>query len=186
MVLPIITYGNSALREECKNIASTYPGLQQLIDSMWETLRAADGCGLAAPQVNSSINLFIVNSRDTYLYLDDESRKAYFESDMGIKETFINARIAYYSEDEYWTDQEGCLSIPGISEAVDRAWKITIEYCNRDFQPCVKTYSGYTARVIQHEYDHILGKLYIDYVSGMRKQLLKGKLKRIFNKKMKQ
>jgi peptide deformylase len=178
MILPIVSYGKSILRQKCKDIDSSYPDLQKLIDDMWETLYPAGGTGLAAPQVNHAIKLFIVDSKEMFNKMDAEDQAEFFEGDQGIQETFINAKIIDESE-EYWTEQEGCLSIPTLAEDVDRPWTITIEYFDRDFQKHTKTYSGTTARVIQHEYDHTQGKLYLDYVNPLKRQLLKGKLLKI-------
>ena len=178
MILPIISYGQSILRQKCKGITQHYPDLDKLIDDMWETLYPADGSGLAAPQVNHPINLFIVDSKQMFDRMEPEERIDFFVGDEGIKETFINAKITNYSDDS-WIDYEGCLSIPTISEEVKRPWTITIEYLDKDFQKQVKTYSGTTARVIQHEYDHTEGKLYLDHINPLKKKLLVGKLTNI-------
>lgn len=178
MVLPIISYGHSVLRQKCEDITQDYPDINNLIDSMWETLYPADGSGLAAPQVNHSIKLFIVDSKETYERMDNETREEYFDGDDGIRETFINAKIIDYSDD-YWVENEGCLSIPSLSEEVERPWEITIEYYDRNFQKQNKVFRGITARVIQHEYDHTEGKLYIDYIKPIKRKLLRGKLTKI-------
>ncbi len=184
MILPIVPYGQSILRQKCKEIDRQYPNLDKLIDDMWETLYPADGTGLAAPQVNHSIKLFIVDSCEIYERMEPEERTEFFVGDNGIKETFINAKIIGYSDD-LWIEYEGCLSIPTLSEEVERPWTITIEYWDRNFQKQKKTYSGTTARVIQHEYDHTEGKLYLDYVNPLRRKLLGGKLTKISNGQMK-
>lgn len=178
MILPIVSYGNSVLREECIETGQEYPGLQELISNMWETLYSADGQGLAAPQVGSGIKLFIVDNAQVYTRLDEETRNEFFDGDSGITETFINARILSSSGKE-WIDSEGCLSLPGMSENVKRPWTIEIEYYSRDFQKHIKTFSGWTARVIQHEYDHTRGVLYIDYLAPLKKKILKKKLLKI-------
>jgi peptide deformylase len=179
MKLPILTYGHNVLREKCKEIDNSYPELNKLIDNMWETLYGATGCGLAAPQVNLSIRLFLVDSKTTFGHMDSADRQTYFEpGDTGIVETFINARITERSE-ETWTDEEGCLSIPTLAEEVERPWSITIEYLDRDFQPHTKTFHGATARMIQHEYDHTEGILYLDYLKPLKRKLMSGKLNKI-------
>jgi peptide deformylase len=178
MILPIVAYGRSILRQKCKEVDPGYPEIDQLITNMWETLYPADGSGLAAPQVNLPIRLFIVDSTEIYNHLEPEEKEELFDGDTGIKETFINARILQYS-DEVWIDKEGCLSIPLLSEKVERSWSITIEYFDRGFQKQVKTFSGTTARVIQHEYDHTEGKLYLDYVNPIRRKVIATKLARI-------
>lgn len=175
MIKPIITYGNPVLRTVCENVDKEYPGIQDIIGSMWNTLENADGCGLAAPQINIPIRLFIVNSVDMYRAVSGKERKRLFPEDIGIKQTFINAEIVEYSPDS-WVEEEGCLSIPNLFEPVKRAWSVTIKYQDRDFREYTRTYQGQTAKIIQHEFDHTQGKLYIDYLSSLRKQLIKSKL----------
>ena len=179
MVLPIVCYGNNVLKKLCHPISPNDSEIEKLITDMWETLEVADGCGLAAPQVSIPIKLFIVNSRDTYLNMNKNQRRVYFDGDEGVKETFINAEIIEYVNDLITIDDEGCLSIPNIYEAVKRPWKITIKYHDAQFQENIQTFSGYTARVIQHEYDHTMGVLYTELLNPLRKQLLRNKLSRI-------
>ncbi|NOU17515.1 MAG: peptide deformylase [Bacteroidales bacterium] len=178
MILPIVSYGQSVLRKKCEEIDQNHPNLNNLIEDMWETLYPADGSGLAAPQVGHLIKLFIVDSKEVFDRMDTEERAELFAGDEGIKETFINARIIKYSDD-LWIENEGCLSIPTLSEEVERSWAIEIEYFNKDFQKQTKIYSGTTARIIQHEYDHTEGKLYIDYVNPLKKKLINSKLIKI-------
>jgi peptide deformylase len=178
MILPVVAYGHSVLRQKCKEIGPDYPELSELIDDMWETIYPAEGSGLAAPQINHPIKLFIVDSHEIYIRMNEEEQAEFFEGDQGIKETFINAKIIEYSN-ELWVEEEACLSIPELSEEIKRSWSITIEYLDRNYQKQVKNFSGTTARVIQHEYDHIRGKLYIDYVNPVKRKLLNGKLTRI-------
>ena len=151
---------------------------------MWETLYPAEGSGLAAPQVGHAIRLFIVDSKEIFDRMKEEDRKEYFDGDEGVKETFINAKILEYSE-KMWKEDEGCLSVPGISELVERPWTIIIEYSDKDFQRHTATFSGTTARVIQHEYDHTEGKLYIDYLHPLKKRILKNKLNSIIQGQVK-
>lgn len=141
---------------------------------MWETMYASSGVGLAAPQINRSIRMFTVDSKQIIENLDEEERKEY-PGDEGIKAIFINAHIVAYTGDE-WPYNEGCLSIPKVREDVMRPETITIEYLDENFAPQVKTFGGITARVIQHEYDHLEGKLFIDYLTPLKRKLLKGKL----------
>jgi len=179
MILPIVAYGNKNLRDVCSDINEDYMQLDELINNMWETMNNANGCGLAAPQVGKSISLFIVDSETTFQNMDDEVRETFFEKDdMGIKEVFINARIISSSK-EVWNDDEGCLSIPGLSQPVPRPWAITIEYCDRNFTKQKRTFYGATARMVQHEYDHTNGVLYFDYLKPLTKKLIAGKLNRI-------
>jgi len=179
MILPIVSYGHDILRQKCVDIDASYPELDILINNMWETMEGADGCGLAAPQVNVPVRLFIVDSKDTFDRMDFHERREYFEGDEGIRETFINAKITGRSTN-VWTDKEGCLSIPSMSEDVERPWSITIEYSDRKFQVQKRTFKGVTARMIQHEYDHTEGILYLDYLPAFKRTLLlKKKLKNI-------
>jgi len=174
MILPITAYGNSVLRKRCEDITADYPGLQELIANMWETLYASHGVGLAAPQVNRPIRLFLVDSLHVLEQLEPEEKAAY-PGDEGIKEVFINASIVELNGDP-WPYEEGCLSIPRIREDVDRPETVRIEYLDEHFNRHEKTFNGLTARVIQHEYDHIEGKLFIDYLKPLKRRLLKKRL----------
>jgi peptide deformylase len=185
MILPILPYGQTILRQKCKEIDRHYPNLDKLIKDMWETLYPAEGSGLAAPQVNHLIKLFIVDSKEIYNRMEPKDRDEFFDGDIGIQETFINAKIISYSDDNLWIEEEACLSIPTLSGEVERPWSITIEYSDKDFQRQTKTYSGTTARVIQHEFDHTEGKLYLDYVNPLKRKLLNGKLTKISNGQIK-
>jgi peptide deformylase len=179
MKLPIIVYGHHILREKCNEIQMSDGHLDNLIENMWETMNIADGCGLAAPQIGRSINLFIVDSQSTFEAMGSKDRASYFnDNDKGIRETFINAKIISCS-DKTWEEDEGCLSIPGIWQKVIRPWDITVEYFNRNFIWQRKTFSGYTARVIQHEYDHTKGILFIDRIAKISRKLLDKKLKKL-------
>jgi peptide deformylase len=179
MRLSILSLGHKILKERCENINQDYPNLGQLIDDMWETMQNANGCGLAASQVGKPIRLFIVDSKSTYENLDESEKQEYFDiNDNGIKETFINAQIIERSE-QFWEDNEGCLSIPDLSQSIKRSWTITIEYVTPDFKRQTSTFHGTTARMIQHEYDHTDGILYIDHLSPLTKKLIDSKLKRI-------
>lgn len=185
MRLSILSLGHKILKEKCENINPDYPNLGQLISDMWETMQNANGCGLAAPQIGQTIRLFIVDSKSTYENLDEMDRQAYYyNGDKGIMETFINAKIIGRSE-RYWEDDEGCLSIPDLSQSVKRPWTITIEYYNTDFEKQTRTFSGTTARMIQHEYDHTDGILYLDHLKPLTKRLMGSKLKRIIKGQIK-
>jgi peptide deformylase len=179
MKRPILAYGHSILKQKCNDIEKDYPELDKLIADMWETMENANGCGLASPQIGLPIRLFIVDSKTTFENLDEQDQGIYFEkNDSGIKEIFINAKIIERSA-ELWEDEEGCLSIPNLFYKVKRNWAITIEYYNRNFEKQIRTFSGTTARMIQHEYDHTEGILYLDYLKPLTKKLLEGKLKKI-------
>ena len=172
MILPIVAYGSNVLRSQCKEIDSSYSNLDQLIENMFETMYAASGVGLAAPQINKSIRLFIV---DTSPFKDDES-----PDHVVCKKIFINPKITSITG-ESWSFSEGCLSIPEVREDVRRLSEITIDYFDKDFNKHTEIYDGLNARVILHEYDHIEGILFVDKISPLRKRMIKGKLKDITN-----
>ena len=172
MILPIVAYGSNVLRSQCKEIDSSYSNLDQLIENMFETMYAASGVGLAAPQINKSIRLFIV---DTSPFKDDES-----PDHVVCKKIFINPKITSLTG-ESWSFSEGCLSIPEVREDVKRLSEITIEYFDKDFNKHTEIYDGLNARVILHEYDHIEGILFVDKISPLRKRMIKGKLIDISN-----
>ena len=175
----ILAYGHHILKQKCNDIENDYPELDKLIADMWETMENANGCGLASPQIGLPFRLFIVDSKSTFDNLGEEDRKFYFpQDDKGIMETFINAKIIQRSE-ELWEDEEGCLSIPNLFYKVKRNWAITIEYYNRNFKKQIRTFSGTTARMIQHEYDHTEGVLYLDYLKPLTKRLMASKLQKI-------
>ncbi|MDT8392436.1 MAG: peptide deformylase [Bacteroidales bacterium] len=166
MILPIVAYGHPSLKKVAEEIGPEYPGLDQLIDDMFETMYTSVGVGLAAPQVNKSIRLFIV---DATPYAEDFPEAANF------RKVFINP-VILREEGEEWSFNEGCLSVPNIREEIIRKPHITIEYQDRDFNLVEEKYSGLIARIIQHEYDHIEGTIFVDKVSPLRKVLLKRKL----------
>jgi peptide deformylase len=174
MILPIVAYGTPVLRVKCKDIGPDYPELALLIADMWETMYSSSGVGLAAPQVNRDIRLFIVDSSQIFVNQDEEDKGKY-PDEPGIKQVFINAHIKKLNGEE-WSYNEGCLSIPKIREDIIRNEEVTIEFVDEQFQPHVRTFNGITARVILHEYDHIEGKLFIDYLKPLKRKLLKGKL----------
>ena len=174
MILPIVAYGATVLRKEAKEISQDYPNLKELIDNMWETLYASNGVGLAAPQVNKDIRLFLVDSSQIFENLEEDEIGKYPDAP-GIKKVFINATIKHYTGEE-WPYNEGCLSIPKIREDVLRPAEIEIEYVDENFIPHTEKFNGVSARIIQHEYDHIMGKLFIDYLKPLRKKMLQGKL----------
>ena len=183
MTLPIVAYGNPVLRKIAAEITPDYPNLKKLLDDMWETMYTSKGVGLAAPQVNKDIRLFIVDSKQIFENQDEEDKGKYSD-EPGVRKVFINARIIELSGDE-WPYNEGCLSIPKIREDVFRPENVTIEYYDSAFVKQKETFSGITARIIQHEYDHIEGKLFIDYLKPLRKKLLQGKLTDITKGKVK-
>ena len=180
MILRILSYGHQSLREKCDKTDPDFMNWNVLIDDMWETLYKTGACGLSASQINLPVNLFVVDSHSFYQNLPPEERHLYFEDSEGICETFINARIINRSM-RTWVDFEGCLSIPGISEKVERHWDITIEYLDRNFIQKRQTFYGMDARIIQHEYDHSQGVLYLDHLKPVRREILDNKLQQIAN-----
>jgi peptide deformylase len=174
MILPIVAYGHPVLRQVCNDIDADYVGLSKLIADMWETMYYSHGMGIAAPQINKPIRLFVIDTLQVFEKSDDEERKQ-FEGEGGRKIVFINAKIKELTGTP-WVCDEGCLSLPGFREEVSRESSVTIEYVDENFELKVETYKGLNARVILHEYDHIEGKLFIDRISPFRKKLLKKKL----------
>lgn len=179
MIRPILAYGHPVLRQKCDEVDRDLPGLDRLIADLWETMEHAKGCGLASSQTGIPIKLFVVDSKSTYENLSETERRLYYaQDDKGIKETFINARIIQRSQ-ECLEDEEGCLSIPDLFCKVKRNQTITIDYYNRYFERQVRSFSGTTARMIQHEYDHTEGLLFLDYLKPLTRKLLEAKLKKI-------
>ncbi|HXB43345.1 MAG TPA: peptide deformylase [Puia sp.] len=174
MLLPIVAYGDPILRTVCKDIDPDYPNLVQLIADMWETMYYSNGVGLAAPQVNHDIRLFVVDSTQIFANLDEDEKDKYPDGP-GIKQVFINAHIKELDGEE-WLYNEGCLSIPKIREDIVRNEKVILHFVDENFEKHKKTFNGATARVILHEYDHIEGKLFIDYLKPLKRKLLKSKL----------
>jgi len=174
MILPIVAYGAPVLRKVCDDITGDYPGLQKLIEDMWETMYASNGVGIAAPQVNKKIRLFLIDSEQIFRNRDEDDEDDY-PDEPGFKGVFINAHIAELDGDE-WSYTEGCLSIPKIREDVFRKESVTLSYVDENFVAHTKTFNGITARVILHEYDHTEGKLFIDHIKPLKRTLLKRKL----------
>lgn len=175
MILPIRAYGDPVLRKKAQDIPQDYPGLAALIDNMKETMKAANGIGLAAPQIGLDIRLFIA---DVTPLAKDEDYADIAEELRNFSKVFINARILEETGEE-WKFSEGCLSIPDVHEDIKRKETITIEFLDENFQKHTETYSDIRARVIQHEYDHIEGILFTDRLSALKKKLIKGKLAKI-------
>ncbi len=176
MILPIVAYGNPILRKVGYDIEENYPNLDKLIEDMWETMYASNGVGLAAPQIGRDIRLFVMDSAQIFANMDEKDREEDNYPDApGIKQVFINAHVIEELGDD-WAYNEGCLSIPKIREDIYRAEEVTLEYLDQNFKKHTKTFNGVTARIILHEYDHIDGKLFIDYLSPLKRKLLKRKL----------
>lgn len=169
MILPIYTYGQPVLRKVAEEIDQNYEGLDKLIANMFETMYNAEGIGLAAPQIGLDIRLLVI---DLEPLVEDYPEFA------GFKKVMINAHVIEEDGEEV-SLEEGCLSLPGIHEKVARKSRIRIQYLDENFVAHDEVYEGFKARVVLHEYDHLDGKLFIDHVSPIRKQLIKSKLNNI-------
>jgi len=183
MILPIVAIGDQVLKTKAKPLATDLPAedLQKLIADMYETMYYANGVGLAAPQIGKAIRLFVIDSNPMVELDEDEKKKLEAKGEtpeVGIKRVFINPQMLSETG-EPWGFEEGCLSIPGVRELVQRCPDIVIRYEDENRQVHEEGFSGLTARVIQHEYDHLEGILFTDKLSTFKKQLLKGKLARI-------
>ena len=172
MILPIYLYGQPVLKKVAEPIKKDYPKLEELIANMYETMHNADGVGLAAPQIGLPIRLFVVDGSG----FKDEKVKNF-------KQVFINATILEESGEE-WDFNEGCLSIPKIREDVSRPYNLVIEYQDEKFVKKKEKFDGTSARIIQHEYDHIEGILFVEKISPLRKVMIKGKLNDILKGKV--
>jgi peptide deformylase len=166
MVLPIAAYGHPVLKKEAEIIDKDYPKLKKIIEDMYETMYYSVGVGLAAPQVNLSIGLFVVDG--------DPYKEEYPETE-NFKQVFINPKIIEEEGDD-WEFKESCLSVPGIAEYVSRPQTIRVQYFDENFNFCDEKYSGMVSRIIQHEYDHLLGTVFVEKIHNLRKTLIKRKL----------
>lgn len=164
MIYPVTVFGDPVLRKKAEPISSDFPNLKEFVSNMFETMYNSDGVGLAAPQVGQAIRIFVIDSTT-----EDE------EDEPGIKRAFINPVILEKSGDE-WVMNEGCLSLPEIREDVSRPEIVKIRYFDEDFNEFTEEFSGFTSRVIQHEYDHLEGVMFVDYLNPLKKRILKGKL----------
>lgn len=164
MIYPVTVFGDPVLRKKAEPITKEFQDLKGFIQNMFDTMYNSDGVGLAAPQVGQAIRIFVIDSE-----IDDEDELP------GIKKAFINPEIIERSGDE-WVMNEGCLSLPEIREDVLRPETVKIKYFDEEFNEYVETYSGFTSRVIQHEYDHLEGVMFVDYLNPLRKRILKSKL----------
>ena len=170
MILPIYLYGSEVLREETEDIDPTYPELKKLIDDMWETMYNSDGVGLAAPQIGKSISLIVIDGSP----LADK-----FPECKDFKLTLINPELEVIEDEAPVTREEGCLSLPGLSENVRRHEHVILRWFDEDFKPHTQEFKGFASRIIQHEFDHLLGEVYTDHIAPIRKQLIRKKLANI-------
>ena len=182
MILPILPYGNPILKAKALEINKSYPKLKDIIKNMWETMYSANGVGLAAPQIGLSIRIFVI---DTFPFSEQEelSKKESIELS-SFKKVFINPKIIEENGKD-WDFNEGCLSIPDIREDISRKESIKINFLDENFVSRNLILSGIKARVVQHEYDHLEGILFTDYLSPLKKRILKNKLYNISKGKIK-
>lgn len=167
MTLPVYLYGHPVLRRETEEITAEYPELQKLIADMWETMYHSEGVGLAAPQIGRSIRLIVIDG--TPIAEDDPTCK-------DSKMVLVNPELEVIEDRDPVSREEGCLSLPGLSEAVKRVEHVRLRWLDENFQPHEREFEGFLSRIIQHEYDHLEGKVYMDHVSPIRRTLLKSKL----------
>ena len=167
MIYPVTVFGDPVLRKKAEPITKDFQDLKGFIQNMFDTMYNSDGVGLAAPQVGQAVRIFVIDSD-----IDDEDEVP------GIKKAFINPEIVEKSGDE-WLMNEGCLSLPEIREDVLRPETVKIKYVDEEFNEHIESYSGFTSRVIQHEYDHLEGVMFVDYLNPLRKRILKSKLSAI-------
>lgn len=168
MILPIYIYGQPVLRKVAEDITADYPGLADFIKDMWDTLADSEGIGLAAPQVGRSVRIVVI---DLDVLSDD------LPEYKGFRKVFINPHIVEYDDTDTDVSEEGCLSLPAIHERVQRPTRIHVTYLDEQMQPHDEWVQGYLARVMQHEFDHLEGKVFVDRISPLRKQLIKSKLR---------
>ena len=175
MILPIYLYGQPVLRKEAEELESEHPDLKQLIADMYETMSQSDGIGLAAPQKKKKKRLIVI---------DADALKESFPELAGVKLTLINPELDIIENGKKITREEGCLSIPGLSEPVARYEKVKLNWLDENFDEHEQVFEGFLARIIQHEYDHLDGIMYVDRISPIRKQLIRNKLRNIADGKV--
>ncbi len=171
MILPIYAFGQAVLKRVANDVALDDPTLTPLLENMWETMYHANGVGLAAPQIGKSLRIFLVDT----IQLEDKEKNS---SEPGIKIAFVNAHVVEEAGEE-WSYEEGCLSIPHLRGDVERPSEITLRYFDGDLAEHTRTFTGMNARVIQHEYDHIDGVLFVDKLKPLKRRLISGKLEKI-------
>lgn len=167
MILPIYTYGMPVLRKEAEDITPDYPELKELIANMFETMYHSDGVGLAAPQIGKAIRVVVITL--------DPLKEDYPEY-ANFNKAYINPHILEFDDSKTESMDEGCLSLPGINEPVRRPTRIHVKYLDEDFNEHDEWVEGFLARVMQHEFDHLDGHLFIDRISPLRKQMIRSKL----------
>lgn len=176
MIYPIVGYGDPILKAKTVEIAPDFPEIKKLVADMYDTMYYAHGVGLAAPQIGKGIRLFVIDSAP--MEDDDDEKGKKITPKPGLKRAFINPQIVAETGEE-WGFNEGCLSIPGVRENVYRKPVVTLRYQDEDFNTHEETFDGMTARVIQHEYDHLEGILFTDHLSPLKRRLIKARLTKI-------
>lgn len=176
MILPIYLYGQPVLRKETEDIDNDYPELKKLVENMFETMYHSDGVGLAAPQVGLPISVFVIDGS----VIADK-----FPECAGLKMAVINPYLEVIEDSDPVVREEGCLSLPGLSESVKRHEHIRLNWLDDNFEEHEQEFTGFASRIIQHEYDHLLGTVYTDRISPIRKQLVRNKLNNIAKGKVK-
>lgn len=176
MILPVYLYGHPVLREEAEDIEKDYPDLQKLVKDMFETMYYTDGVGLAAPQIGKSIAVIVI---------DGSPLAEDFPECKDSKMVIINPQMDIIEDEPEVLRNEGCLSLPGLSEGVKRTEHIRLNWLDENFEEHEQEFKGYLARIIQHEYDHLLGVVYTDHIAPIRKQLIKNKLNNMTRGKVK-
>jgi peptide deformylase len=177
MVLPVVAFGHPVLRKVCDDVDPDYPELKKLIDDMWDTMYHTNGVGIAAPQVNKAVRIFVIDTEQVVETFEDEDKRLY-PNEKAVKQVFINAE-KIEETGKPWAYNEGCLSIPKVREDISRPAKVRLRYMDENFQEHEEEFDGITGRVILHEYDHIEGKLFIDYLPPLKKRLIKKRLEDI-------
>ncbi len=176
MILPVYLIGHPVLREETEDITPDYPDLKELIANMWETMYNSDGVGLAAPQIGKSISLIVI---------DGSPLAEDFPECKDFKLVLINPELEVIEDEQPVSRPEGCLSIPGINENVKRFEHVRLKWLDENFTPHEEEFKGFASRIIQHEFDHLLGEVFTDHISGIRKQMIRSKLQNIAKGKVK-
>lgn len=170
MILPIYLYGEPVLRRETEDISPDYPDLKKLVADMYETMCASEGVGLAAPQIGKSISVIVI---------DGSPMADSFPECRDMRLTIINPELEVFEDEPLVAREEGCLSVPGMSETVKRHEHVLLRWLDEDFQPHEQEFTGFASRIIQHEFDHLLGEIYTDHIAPIRKQLVRSRLNKI-------
>lgn len=170
MIYPIYLYGHPVLRKKSEEIKEDFPDLKKLVEDMFETMYNSEGVGLAAPQIGKSIRLIVI---------DGDVLADKFPECKDLKLTLVNPKLEVIEDEDPVTREEGCLSLPGLSENVKRHEHVRLEWLDENLQPHSQEFKGFASRIIQHEFDHLEGEVYTDHVSPIRKQLIKSKLNNI-------